>query len=523
MKQMSASASKKKRKVLEEQGLSAKDIAAKQAQEKKSKTLRNVLIVALAVVVCLAALFAVIALVNQPSYDTDAALITVGDEKITVPVYNYLYSLSASNFYNSYSYFIQTGVAVSQQNSIFGGDQTMEEYLIEGTNESLKEILNVYAKAKAEGFQLSDEEKASIAASLTSIQTEATTYGWPSVDKYLTARYGEGCDLESYERYVTLLTTYTAYANKLNDEFQPTDAELKAEYEKDTSAYDLVTFTYASVSTESTKVESDDTTDSTAASATVYSDEAKAAAKEKAEGYRTEMPEDARELTYSKSNITTYLNEEIADWLFDSARAEGDTAVFAKDENETGFYTVLYTARDTNDYCRVNAQFLTITKDAEKTEEESETGKDLSEVEGDEKKDTEANKQTAEEKLQALLEAVKSGMSDEDFNTAVTALGYTANESTISRTYSIQEIRDFLFDSSRQDGDLLTTYENENAYYVVRYVSTEEDTYRDLLVRGTLWNAYYEEIANAKEMTVDEDLLAHASTDLTFTSNTSAS
>ena len=44
---MSASASKKKRKELEEQGLSPRAIAEKKAKEQKQKTLRNVLIVVL--------------------------------------------------------------------------------------------------------------------------------------------------------------------------------------------------------------------------------------------------------------------------------------------------------------------------------------------------------------------------------------------------------------------------------------------------------------------------------------------
>ena len=76
---MSASASKKRRKELELQGLSTKDIAAKEEKEQRSKLLRNGLIVALVVAVCVAAVFAVISLVNRPSYDTKAAAATVGD------------------------------------------------------------------------------------------------------------------------------------------------------------------------------------------------------------------------------------------------------------------------------------------------------------------------------------------------------------------------------------------------------------------------------------------------------------
>ena len=98
---MSASASKKKRKELEEQGLSAKDLAAQKEREKKNKTLRNILIVALAILVCAAAVFAVISLVNRPSYDTKATVATVGSKKISVPVYDYFYNNTVSQLYTN--------------------------------------------------------------------------------------------------------------------------------------------------------------------------------------------------------------------------------------------------------------------------------------------------------------------------------------------------------------------------------------------------------------------------------------
>ena len=110
---MSASASKKKRKELEEQGLSPKDVAAQKAKEQKAKTTKNILIVALVIVVVAAAVIGVISLVNAPSYDVKAAVATVGEEKITVPIYDYFYNLSASNFYESYSFLIQGGVPLS--------------------------------------------------------------------------------------------------------------------------------------------------------------------------------------------------------------------------------------------------------------------------------------------------------------------------------------------------------------------------------------------------------------------------
>ena len=497
MKQMSASASKKKRKELEEQGLSAKDVAVKKEKEKKAKFLRNAAIVALCAAVALGAVFAVISLVNRPSYDTDAAAVTVGSEKISVPVYDYFYNLTVTNFYNSYSFLIQSDTPLSQQSNFFG-EGSLEDYMKQSTNDSLEEVLNLVAAARAAGYKLSDEDKEEIKTALENARAEAKGYGWPSVDKYLAARYGEGCDLDAYEEYLTLVLLYSGYGTKLNEEFQPTAAELSAAYEASPETYDLVTFTYASTSASSSKVDPDDENNTD----TTYTDEAKAEAKATAESYLEEMPETSYTNTYSKDNISSYYNAEIAEWLFDSDRKEGDAKVFARNEKETSFYTVRFDSRDTNDYCLVNANIIAITKDTESTE-------------------LKEGQQSSEEKHDALLAAIEDGMTDEAFGNAVTALGYSASTTSIAHAYSIEEIKDFLFDAGRKPGDLLTTYETDTTYYVVRFASTNEVTYRDSLVKSKLWNDYYEGIAHTNKIVLDEELLKNAVTDLTFNSSSS--
>jgi len=518
---MSASASKKKRKDLDEQGLSPRAVAEQKAKEQKSKLTKNILIVALAIVVCAAAVFGVVMLASRPSYDVKAPVVTVGEEKITVPVYNYMYSMAATNFYNSYSFFIQAGTPLSKQKNIMG-EGTMEDYMKQMTAANLKEILNVYAKAKQDGFKLSDEQQAQIDEELEHLEQDAKSYGFSSADKYLAARFGADCNTDNYEEYLTLVTTYSAYASKLSDEFKPSSEELNTAYEADKDNFDFVNFTYKTTAAESTKVEAEPgrtsvnpdaetgteaATETPASTETVYTDEAKAAAKETAESYTKQMPEDATTTSYNKSTATSYLTEEIANWLFDAARKEGDVMVFARDSEETYFYTVRFDSRDTNDYQRVNANIITIAKDKEDANKDSE------------KEDAEATKeetQTAEQKRDALIAAIQPGMSDEDFSKAVTALEYNGSTTAYARSYSNETIRDFLFDESRKDGDLLTDYEDDNYYYVVRYASKEEQSYRDLLVTNSLWTKFYEEISSVNEITVDEELLKNANTDLVF-------
>lgn len=511
---MSASASKKKRKELEEQGLSPRDIAAQEEKEQKQKTLRNVLIVALCVLVAAAAIFAVISLTNRPTYDTKAAVVTVGDEKINVPIYNIFYAETATTLSN-YG-IIQPGTSLSQQSSIFG-EGTMEDYCKDSTNAGIEAAYNYYIKAKEAGYELSAEDKDAISQQIDSLKTAAKNYGFSSVKKLLSANYGKGCTLSDYETYLKVNAIYTGYYNKLQEEFEPSAEELQSAYDKDHSAYDQVNYTYMNVTAESTSIpaddaeagksEGEDSTDPTDAAETptqtVYSDEAKAIAKETADSYAEEMPEDAKTALSGKSEITSSLGEEIANWLFEAERKEGDVHVFAKDEDGISYCTVRFDGLETNEYKRVNANIITITKDAEDAQ-------------------LEEGQQSAKDKFDALIKAVEDGMSDEAFAEAASALGYTVSTTPVSKTYSNADIRGWLYEEGRKAGDLKTDIETDATYYVVRYVGLEEASYRDTMIKSSLWNDLSESIRHANEIAVVEDMMQYANTDLTFRSSNSS-
>ena len=528
---MSASASKKKRKELEEQGLSPRAIAEQKAQEQKKKLLRNVLIVVLCVAVAAALIFGVISLVNRPtppSYDTKAAVATVGEEKITVPVYDIFYNTNASSMYNyGYSYFITAGTPLSQQNYSFG-EGTWEDVFKESAANAIQTAYNYYIDAKQNGYSLSDEQKDAIDQNVDAVKTAASNYGYRNVDRFLGVYYGEGVTLDDYKTFLEVNAYYEGYLAKLKEDFNPTAEELKDAYDKDTGAFDFVSYTYKTTEAEAATVPAENENKEEAGNAetetgaeteagtepeteaapanteTVYTDEAKAAAKEKAESYLTAMPEDANTGRNHKSDVTNSFNEEVANWLFDAERKEGDSKVFTMKEDETAFVTIRFDSRDTNDYHCMKANVLTITKD---------------------KKDTELKEgeQSAKDKFDALLKAVEDGMSDDAFNEAVTALGYTVSTTSVNHASFDETVRSWLFDESRQKGDLKTDYENDTTYYLIRFVEAEKDTYRDTLVKDSLLSAKTEAIATANKIQIVEDMLQYANTDLTFNATSSES
>ena len=424
----------------------------------------------------------------------------------------------------------------------------MEDYLIRTTNDSIRQNYNLYIKAMADKtFSLSDDAKQYISNSIKSMETSATNAGYPSLNDYLRANFGRGYKLSDYEDYLTITTTASEYTQHLQDTFAPSESDLSTAYDASPEDFDFVFYTYSTTKAEAEKTESTENTeddenkssDLNTANASepaqdaapTYTDEAKAAAKAEAEKKQENMPEDASSTHVQKSQIA---NKELAEWLFDSARKEGDTTVIAQDEEGTTYVTVRFDNRETNDYNRVNGYILTIDRkveaadaeegsEATKAEESSEASREGSEeTEKDDEKEAEP---TPDEKLAALKEGLKDGMTDEEFETYVKDLKYSANVRTMDKYSSIDEINEWLFDPARKAGDT-ETFETEDTYYLVRYSSAQEMTYRNELVKNSLLQKLYSEISTQNELKLVMDIETikeKANTNLTFRGNTSAS
>ena len=528
---MSASASKKKRKELGEEGLSLKEIAAKKEAEKRKKKLRNILIPVISVLVVAAIVFGVIALINAPYRQTAA---TIGDEKISVPVYHCFYNYTANNLYSQFASYglIKQDVPLSEQPG-FGNGDTMEQYMIDACNQSMASAYNLYIAARADkDFKLPQDHKDAIDDAMDQLEQTAESYGFASVNDYLQAAMNKGVKPADYKTYLTVMEYATAYSEYLQETYQPSDDELAAKYDEAKDDYDFIVVTSSTTTAESTKDEDGKTT---------YTDVAKAKAKEDAEAKKAEMPEDASERYFQKEQATQY-SEDMADWLFDAARKEGDTEMFALNADETSFITLRYERRETNDYQRVNGYILTITKPEEKDEEKADDAETPTEAptetptEAPTETPTEApteaptetpteeeeKEETAEEKLAKLKEALTSGMSDEDFEAKVKELGYSTSKRSYSKSDADDAVIAWFMDENRKAGDM-DYIETDTAYYAVRFVDRQEQTYRQELVRSVMFNAFYSDLTNKYELKVDSDALKYVKTDLTFHSSSSAS
>ena len=427
-------------------------------------------------------------------FDTKQTAMTVGEYQVTVPMFNYFYTSVLNNYINSgYMSFglLQQGLPLSQQaymGSLGGEDApSWEAQLISETKTQISNTLNLYYAAKEAGYEMTDEDKAAVEESISGLKESAKANGYSffglTYDWFTHDYFGPGCTMENYREFAELTQYCAGYAELKEKDFEPSADAIAAEYAENPNDYDLVTYALYTVNAEADVTNEDGTTAS--------SDDAIAAAKEAAEAAKTAFPEDAAISTKSLSAVTSACGEEAAKWLF-ADRTEGDIEVFASEDGKTQ-YVVKFIAREFNDYNLANAYVLTIAYDGE-------------------------GETAAADKFASLCKGATNGITEEKFTELAEKNELTASSGSVARhTYS-DEINAFLFDSARKDGDIFTLADDSSStYYVIRFVSFEEDLYQTQLVEDALHHeaedAWYTEINAVYTAESKDDVIAFADTD----------
>ena len=516
---MSASASKKKRKLTNDEGLTLSEAAAQKELQEQRKKRRPTIVFCLVALLAVALIVALVFVAKHqadlrraaemaPTYDVTEAAVTVGDETVTVPMYNYFYQQTVNNNAQMYVYFygLQMNVPFAEQSY---GTGTFEDLFKEQTNTTIQQFMSVYAEAKAAGYELTEDDKAAIEDGIQAIKDNTKQYGLPSEDYYLYNVMGEGCNMENYREYLEVVQTASGYAASMEDTFEPTADEISAAYAEDPDAYDIVSYSLYTVNAEGTEVE-DEAADENAepTTHTEYTEEALAKAKADAKAAAASFPtEGATEGSGNKSTVSSRLSEDAAAWLFAAERQAGDVENFAADEEGHSYQVVRYEGRDTNDYNCINAYVISIGID----------NSAAANVEG-------GNPDIADGRavLERINAGMKDGMSDEDFEQLVRDNGYTPTSYTVNKTSYNDDVTDYLFDASRQAGDY-SSFEDADTIYFVRYQSEAEETYQTTLVRQALHEskeeAWFNGVYDAHPITVNDEVLANAHTNLTLYSN----
>ena len=344
---MSASTEKKMRAKAKEEGTDKKANKAAEEAKKNEKTHKKYVISIVAAVV----LIAIILFLNSGLYYRSVTALKIGEEKFSTAEVNYEYAGQFYNFVSDYgSYASYFGLDTTYGLSTLGSQTcyldenggSWRDYFKTEAIGTLKQITGLCAYANKNGISLDAQDYADIEAMFDDVEISAEAYGYKNGNQYLESVYGKGVN----KNVITAIEARRALAYKAYESMLEDAAETDTEF----TDYDMVNVRHILIKAEASEDGS-------------YTDDAKAAAKEKAEavlaeyeaGAKTEESFAALAEAYSDdggSNTNgglyenVYKNEMVAefnDWCFDSSRKAGDTGiVFVDDEGYYVGYHIMY-------------------------------------------------------------------------------------------------------------------------------------------------------------------------------------
>ncbi|MBQ3140898.1 MAG: peptidylprolyl isomerase, partial [Clostridia bacterium] len=385
------------------------------------------------------------------------------------------------------SYFIDLDKPLSEQE--YADGQTWADYLTEVTYDNMRQVTALYNEAVKNGYTLTEEDQATIDSSISNMEMTALSYGYQTLDAFLSANYGgKGVDTKLYRDIATKTTIAYSYATQVSEGYTYTDDQLKAYYAEHANDLDAITYEYYFISSSNEKfADLADDDAKIAAAHDAAAEIANAATKEEFDAaIKAFGGEDAAAAT--DHGLGADMTESFKEWLLDANRAEGDATVI---DSVSASFAVRFVDRSKNDYNMVNMRHILVQAEADEDGNYSDEALAAAEAEANEIF-AEWKKNPTEENFAALANE-KTDDSGSD-----TTGGLYEN---VAHYNMVEGINDFLFNSNAKPGDCAVVYGNNGSYagyHVVYYVS-DSGIYADLLAENRLRNADYESFVSALE------------------------
>lgn len=443
------------------------------------------------------------------------------DQSVTIAEYEYYYMRAYNQVrYQAqyYQYYYQTSngydlsLTPEEQTQTTkdadGNEITWTEKLHEDTLEIIQLHKAYYNEALKMGLKLTKADEAFIDKQIEDLRDEAKSAGSNSsssnsenkvtysLNAYLRKVYGGSINERFLRKQLKIQVLAQKYLTERTNEIAKgyDQKDIDAEYKKDTTAYDFVTFrAYTFKTTELTK-EDNETDDALKARQA----KANAEVKKNANDFYNAVTNDAtftakakelnkdtadynvdKETKYSmlKSTAQSTFSEDAAKWLFDSSTKVGSKKLFSDEEN--GKYIVVLALSKPHQEQTVTARHILFqTKDQN-------SGNDLSEEE------------IAKKKTQAedVLKKFNEGDKTED---SFAALANEYNEDTGSSSNGglyehiypgqmVTEFNDWVFDANRKTGDV-ELVETDYGYHIIYFVAKDGKDYYDSTIRSSKAN-----------------------------------
>ncbi len=493
---MSASQQKKLRQQQREQGIEKRQVAMEEAerQAKKEATITTVVWIVVAVAVIAVLLFS-----SNLFYHTFSA-VNIGGESYNASELSFFYKSGYYSYLNEYRDYLQYfGLDPTKplSSQAYGEDRTWADYFMDNAITSMTEITSLCIEAEREGFELSDEQLAKLDAELATLKDTATAANFSSVNAYLAANYGKGCNEQMVRSLLEKDAIAQAYRELNYNSFTYSDSELNAHYEENKDNFD--NYTYISYFAEGTATDEEG----------VDSETAMANAKELADSIIAEVTSEddfaqsVADMTEGESSSVTTLGSSLiavyADWMKDASRKAGDITVI---EDSNGYYAIMFLGREKNDSPTVSARHI------------------LTYVLPDENGQyTDEAKAEAKAEAEAILAQWKAGDATEEGFAALANQysddpGSNKNGGLYENFFEgsmVEEFNDWCFDSARKTGDTGIVF-NEGDYcgYHIIYFVGQGDSNDKVLAENDLRSADYQEwlTAVASDYTAEKTFMA---------------
>ena len=545
---MSASSKKKLRKEQEAAKLTEKQLTA-QKEAKITKLYTAAFIAGMAVILVIAIVIGISQYIsNSGIRENKTVAVTVGEHQLSNAELNYYYIDTINNFYSqngSYAAMFGLDVTVPLDEQIFDEStgETWADYFLESAKNNAATIYALADAAKAAGHTLSEDEVANLDNMVNTYDAYAVMSGYPDTDTYLKAMYGRGANKKNFRAYVEnnmLAESYnTAYSNSLTYE----DADLRAAEAENYDLFSSYDYNYYLVSASrflegGTTAEDGTVTYSDAEEAASVA-AAEAAAKAIVESdittveafdaaiaameINSEYEDPVSSITYNAQSYSS-IDEDMAQWLSDEARKEGEIGMVANNSlsadgetsSVTGYYIMFFRGENENDFPMKNVRHILVQFEGGTADEMGNTTY------------TDEEKSAAKTAAETILNEWKSGEATEDSFAALAAersndTGSTANGGLYENVYPGQMVtafNDWCYDESRKAGDT-GIVETEYGYHVMFFVGNSQETYRDFQIRNQLASAdhatWYNEIVS--NVTVTDGDTKYIAKDLVLQAN----
>ena len=346
-----------------------KKVAAAAEQEKKDRRYRrNAVIVVVALVVLVIGAY----LVNSDVLYTKTTALTVGDTKYSPAEVSYFYRNTYNTVYQNLSdqYGSRVGMLIDNTRPLdeqpypydVTGEQTWADVIADTAKQDIIRVTSFADAAAKAGRTLTDEDKATIDATLSSYHQYASVGGFPNVNKFYAAYFGKGVTEDIVAKLQEKIVLGSDYYNEIMDSYQYTDEQLDAYYSEHADEMDYYDFLVFTVYTSMDQFKD-------------LADDAKAEAAHAAAQEIVDAATDPEHFTEAVKafagedtlvNVTSAHADGISinydDWIVDPARQPGDTAVI---DVSTNSYALYFIGRDDNNYNTVDFRHILVQAEAD--------------------------------------------------------------------------------------------------------------------------------------------------------------